>query len=421
MSAIIHRMLIAALSLMVIAVSAVSGSMTVGLVVLVIALWATGVVSGHLTAILFFTVAMLFSIAPADIVFSGFYSGAFWLVFAGLVIGIGINSTGLGTRIAEKAALHLGGSYSLLISGLVFIGVIFGFLMPSSIGRVVLLTPIAMAIADHFAFERRSNGYTAVVLAVCLGSFVPTFAILPANVPNMILVGMTETLYGYSPPYGEYLWLHFPVLGVAKAIILIFLILWLYPDNRLMDKNNPSKKPDPVTKNERVLSFILCVLIIFWMTDFLHGISPAWIALAGATLIVFPKIEIVTEKQFAEKISYNSLLYIAGILGLGGVISYSGLGSASAKFLISYLPLNTDTPFINYVSLSIFSMLNGCLHHVTGYPRRIDAVVRRPGPGHRLFIEIHFYDRGNRVFNPDISLSGTTHTYRHAVGTGQAD
>ena len=72
-----------------------SEGVVAALVIIVITFWVTGVIPEHLTAILLFTVAMLFSIAPAKIVFSGFHSAAFWLVFAGLVIGIGINGTGL--------------------------------------------------------------------------------------------------------------------------------------------------------------------------------------------------------------------------------------------------------------------------------------------------------------------------------------
>jgi di/tricarboxylate transporter len=372
MPIIAHRILIPTISVIFIIALVVSfpgpESITAGVVVLAIALWATGAIPGHLTAILFFTVAMLFSIAPANIVFSGFFSGAFWLVFSGLIIGLGINSTGLGKRIAEKVALHLSGSYSKLISGLVFIGVIFSFLMPSAMGRVVLLTPIALTIANHFEFKKNSNGFTAIVLAVILGSFIPAFSILPANVPNMILVGMTETLYQYSPLYGEYLLLHFPILGFIKAIIIIVIILWLFPDKIVLNKDKIPEKPERLSKNEMVLSIVLFILIILWLTDFLHNISPAWIALAGAVFLLFPKIRIVNEKQFAEKVNYNSLLYVAGILGLGGVINYSGLGSASAKYLISYLPLNADTPFINYISVSLLSMLTGIATTLPGVP-----------------------------------------------------
>jgi di/tricarboxylate transporter len=345
-----------------------SEGVVAALVIIAITFWVTGIIPEHLTAILLFTVAMLFSVAPAKIVFSGFHSAAFWLVFAGLVVGIGINGTGLGKRVAEKVATHLNGSYLKLIGGIVFSGLAFGFLMPSAMGRVVLLVPIALSISKHFGFKKGSNGFDGVVLAVVLGSFIPAFSILPANVPNMILVGMTESLYQYSPLYGEYLLLHFPILGFLKAIIITALIVWLYRDKPIMDKSNSVGHSGVMSEKETALSVVLMILIILWMIDFIHHISPAWIALAGAVFLLLPKIEIVSKQQFAEKMNYGSLIFIAGILGLGSMINYSGLGSSVAKYFVSYLPLNPNTPFVNFVSLSLSSMFTGIVTTLPGIP-----------------------------------------------------
>jgi di/tricarboxylate transporter len=350
------------------AILSFSESVVAALVIIVITFWVTGIIPEYLTAILLFVVVMLFSIVPANIIFSGFTSAAFWLVFAGLVIGVGINGTGFGERVAGKVATHLNGSYFKLISGLVFIGLIFAFLMPSGMGRVVLLVPIALSISNCFGFKKGSNGFIGVILAVVLGSVIPGFSILPANVPNMILAGMTESLYQYSPLYGEYLLLHFPVLGFLKAVTITALILWMYPDKPVMGKTKLLKTPDAMSKNERILAVVLVILIAFWITDFIHHISPAWIALSGAVFLLLPKVGIVSNQQFRENMNFGSLFFIAGILGLGSMINYSGLGNSLAQHLISYLPLNLETPFINYMSLSISSMLTGIVTTMPGVP-----------------------------------------------------
>lgn len=343
-------------------------SITSGLVIVVITLWVTGIIAEYLTAFLMFAIAMLFSIAPASVVFSGFHSAAFWLVFSGLVIGVGINSTGLGKRIAGRIAAHLSDSYFKLISGLVLLGTLFGVLMPSSMGRIILLIPIALAVASHFRFHSGSNGYIGVVMAITMGAFIPTFAILPANVPNMILAGMSESLYQYSPQYGEYLVLHFPLLGLPKIFILVALIMWLYPDTPKEDHEQPLNEKTPITKNERVMSLVLILMILLWLTDFIHHISPAWVALGGAIFLLLPTVNIVSNKHFTDSIPYHLLFFVAGILGLGSIISYSGIGDELAQYLVSYLPLNTETPFINYLSLSLLSMVTGIIVTLAGVP-----------------------------------------------------
>ena len=360
----------AALTLLVSQPSGLSTAETraAALVIVVITFWATGILPEHLTALLFFLFAMLFSISPPKVVFAGFEATALWLVFGGLVIGAGITGTGLGNRIAGQVVVHLEGSYLRLIGGLVILGILFAFFMPSPIGRVVLLIPIALNISDYFGFREGSNGRKGVVLAVMLGTIMPAFAILPANAVNMILAGMAETQFKISILYGDYLFLHFPVLGLLKAAVLIALIRWLYPDR-------PQKKDAPdliaaggISSQESRLAIIIALLLVLWMTDFLHKISPAWVSLAGALLLLLPGVNIVSSRQFNENINYGSLFYLAGILGLGGMVSYSGLGDLLANKLTASLPLARNHPFINYLLLSGAYSLTGIITTLPGVP-----------------------------------------------------
>jgi anion transporter len=343
-------------------------SRVAALAIVAISFWATMIIPEHLTALLFFFLAMIFSLAPANVIFSGFESTAMWLIFGGLVIGVGITGTGLGNRIADKVVFHLNGNYLRIISGVVIAGVLFSFLMPSSMGRIIFLIPITCAIADHFGFAEGSNGRIGIILAATLGTVIPAYAILPSNVVNMVLVGMAETQFNISPLYGEYLALHFPVLGLLKSLVIIVLIVWMYPDKPGKAVKGEMKKTRPMSKNELLLSVILIVLLALWITDFIHHISPAWIALGGAVLLLMPRINIVTSKQFNGNINYGSLFFVAGILGLGGMVSHSGLGDMLAQKLIASLPLGEDRPFINYISLSLASLFTAVGATIPGAP-----------------------------------------------------
>ncbi len=345
-----------------------SESRVAALALVTIVLWATGVIPEYITSLLFFLVAMLFSISPPDIIFAGFASAAVWLIFGGLVIGVAIMSTGLGKRMADWIATLLHGSYLKIISGLVAAGVLFSFLMPSAMGRVVLLTPIALSIATHFGFQSGAKGRTGIILAIILGTFIPAFGILPANVPNMVLIGMAETQYNISLLYGPYLLLHFPVLTLAKAILIVGLILWLYPDIPVEKQEGNKQDPLPWSRQEVILAVALLVMLLLWMTDFFHHISPAWVALAGAVFLLFPGINIVGTKQFNQKINWASIFFIAGILGLGGMISSSGLGNTLAGKIISFLPLAEGQNFINYASISFAAAMTGIATTLPGVP-----------------------------------------------------
>jgi len=339
-----------------------------GLVIITITLLATSFIPEYLTTLLFFLLAMLFHVAPDYIIFAGFQSTALWLVFGGLVVGVAVMSTGLGQRVANKLAIHLEGSYAQLITGVTLAGAMFAFIMPSAMGRVVLLVPIMLALANHFGFKSGSNGRIGLVLAALLGSSMPAFFILPANVPNMILAGMAESQLGLYVLFGEYLLLHFPILGIAKIGLIILIILWLYPDKPVVIQTETKTISNPMSKSEQILAMILVILLLLWMTDFIHHVSPAWIALGGAIFLLLPYVAIVNTEQFNTKINYGSLFFVAGIIGLGSLIKYSGLGLALGDYFILHLPLNPETPFFNYISIAFVSTFLGLFTTLPGIP-----------------------------------------------------
>lgn len=335
------------------------------LTIAAIGLWATGVVPEYITALAFLTIAMLFKIAPPATVFGGFESAALWLIFGGLVVGVAVKTTGLGERIAKKVARSFGTSYWGVISGVTVVGVALGFVMPSSMGRAILLMPIALSMAELFGFQRGSRGHTGVVMAAAFGCHVPTFSILPANVPNVVLVGGTETLYHWVPTYGSYLLLHFPVLGFLKTAVMVPLIVWMCPDKPKLAEPQPLA---PMKRDETWLALVLTVCLALWASDFWHRISPAWISMAAAVVLLWPGIALVKGDAFSKQINYGSLFYVGGIMGLGALVDQSGLGRRMAAMILDVLPLAPGHAMTNFASLSVLSTVVGMLTTLPGVP-----------------------------------------------------
>ena len=332
-----------------------------------IGLWATGVVPVHVTALAFFTVAMLFKVAPAAVVFAGFTSAALWLIFGGLVMGVAVRSTGLGLRIAERMAAAFGTGYLGVVGGVMCIGMTLGFVMPSSVGRVVLLVPIALSLAERFGFAPGSRGRLGLVLAAAIGCDAPTFSILPANVPNVVLVGAAETLWHISFTYGGYLLLHFPVLGLAKMLLAVALIDRLWPDRPCPPVARPGT---PMSRDETTLAVLLTLALALWATDFAHHISPAWISMGAAVLLMapLPRLGLVGQKAFNDQINYGSVFFVAGVMGLGAVVDRSGLGARLAGAILAVVPLAPGHPVANFAGLTAVSTLLGLVTTLPGVP-----------------------------------------------------
>src|SRR3546814_5736524 len=68
-----------------------------------------------------------------------------------------------------------------------------------------------------------SRGRTGLVVAVGFGSYFGPVAILPANVPNNVVLGAAEVFYGVQLQYFDWLLIHFPVLGLLKSALLVLV------------------------------------------------------------------------------------------------------------------------------------------------------------------------------------------------------
>ena len=68
-----------------------------------------------------------------------------------------------------------------------------------------LLMPVALGLADVFGFREGSRGRIGIAMTAGLGAFLPGFGVMPANVPNLVMIGAADTLYGLKPVYGAYL------------------------------------------------------------------------------------------------------------------------------------------------------------------------------------------------------------------------
>ncbi|EHY4223492.1 anion permease [Salmonella enterica] len=322
-------------------------SLVVGITVL---LWATSLLPEFITALLFFTVAMAAKIAPPDMIFGGFASSAFWLVFSGFVLGIAIRKTGLADRAARALSAKLTDSWLLMVSSVVLLSYALAFVMPSNMGRIALLMPIVAAMAKRAGIADGTRAWYGLALAVGFGTFQLSATILPANVPNLVMSGAAEGSYGIHLNYVPYLLLHTPILAWLKGAVLIALICWLFPGAPCTPRE--AEASAPMSRNEKRLAWMLTVVLTMWVTESWHGIGPAWTGLAAAIVTMLPRIGFISGDEFASGINIRACIYVAGILGLALTVTQTGIGNAVGETLLHVMPLDTQKPFTSFLALT---------------------------------------------------------------------
>ncbi len=339
---------------------------TAGVLIVTLGLWATQALPEYFSTIIFFVLAVTLGGSPADVVFSGFHSTGAWMIFGGLVIGYAVQTTGLGKRIAGRLMRRLARSYVGIVATAVGIAAVMDFLVPSNTGRIVVLAPIFMALADRLGFAPGSNGRAALVLAVGAGAVYPSFAILPAAVPNLIMAGAAESIHGTTFTYADYFVTLFPVIGVVSVIALPPILTALLPD-RPGQRPEPDR-PAPAGRGEVTVGLILAVALVLWITDFAHGINAAWICVGAAVLLLMPGIGIAGPETLVTRINLAPWIFVAGVVGAGAVVAHSGLGARLAAALFETVTLSPGRDAVNLVIVGAIGTVMGLVATIPGQP-----------------------------------------------------
>jgi di/tricarboxylate transporter len=184
----------------------------------------------------------------------------------------------------------------------------------------------------------------------------------------MVLLGVSETLYGVSPSYASWFLLHFPVLGLLYAMILAELICRLCPDRPEPRRAAAVADLPPWSAAEMRLLAILVLALVLWATDSVHGVSPGWVALAAALVCMLPGIGVLDVGRFETATSFGTFFYVAGVLGIVSLFDASGLAGVIGAHALAWLPLNPDLPAQSFGALVGAAALIGLVTTHPGVP-----------------------------------------------------
>jgi anion transporter len=340
---------------------------TAALVIAVMVLIVTNVLPEHMTFLGFMLAIVLTGIAPIQVAFGGFTSSVIWLVFGGTMISLAIQHTGFSSRFRLIAQSMASLSYNKILILVTFGAFASGLFMPSSISRIAILVPIALALAEQLGFREGRPGRHGIALAAGIGTYLPGAGILPANLPNVVFAGAVETAHGVQLTYGEFLLWHFPVTGFIKACLLVALLAYMYPDKR-DEIDQTTEAIDPITGRQRILQLLLFATVALWATDFLHGIAPGYVSLLVALVIMLPILNLSPNDAFAGKMNLMPMFMLAGILAIGGVVQHSGIGGHIATNLIEFTNPQPNEPIRNFTILAGLASLLTAIATSPGAP-----------------------------------------------------
>lgn len=270
---------------------------------------------------------------------SGFSNSTVWLVVAAFIFAKGFKDTRLGERIAYyiiaafgKSSLRLG--YSLVLADLVIAPV-----TASNTARAGgILSPIAQSMARAFDSHpgpsaKRLGAY--LIKTVYQTDLVISAMFMTASAANPVVVEIARQVAGIEITWSQWA-LAALVPGIVGIIVVPYVVYRLYPpeikDTEKVQHlaRNHIKEMGPVTREQRVMSAVVVLVLCLWVTGSMHGISSTMAAYVGISGLLLFRV-LSWEDILGEKSAWNTLIWFGGLIMMAGQLSEHGLLVAFAN------------------------------------------------------------------------------------------
>ena len=300
-------------------------------------------IPGAAVVLLGVTALPVFGVLPIGQALTGYADPFVWLVLAAFFISRGMIKTGLGRRIAflfiKLIGRHsLGLSYALGSTEMVLATVI-----PSTGARSGgIIFPIAKSLAE--AYESRpgptANRLGAFLMASVYQCNVIVCAMfLTGQASNPIIARFALEATGIEITYAR--WAIAAIVPALLSLLLVpYLLYRVFPPEI---KHTPAatqlaseelRAMGPMKWSERLMLLVFALVAILWMTNKLHGIDYATVALLGISVLLVTGVldweDLITEKAaWGVFIWYGGLVRMAEALGQTGITKKFAEASAS--------------------------------------------------------------------------------------------
>lgn len=342
-----------------------------GLLLLTVIIWALEIVPAGIGGLILLIGTVAFHYAPPAVAFSGFTEPVLYLIIAGLILGIAVDVTGLGRRLAYYILARVGAeSPWRIVFAFFLIGVILTQMIPTVFGRLAVLIPLGLGLAEILGVEKGSRYGKFLMAVVFFASQQFLLVTMTGMEPTLVAVGELAK-------QGQHIfWGQFFVMWVIPGIILTSLVyiplMWFLFKPSSQEANHPSRKEllsklgemGPWTKKERNVLIIFGLVILFWATDFLTHFSPAVVAVAGMIALFLPGVDVIDVNE-VRRLNLLNIIFFGSALSIGGILGHLHLSKTFAALFRQWLPASHLTYGSSFALAGLVQLLHVPLSTVT--------------------------------------------------------
>ncbi len=307
-------------------------------------LWMLGALPPTLTALLSMISLPMLGVLSIEDTLAGFGNQTVWLLFGILLISVAIQESRLDKRIALSLLRLAHGNSRLIVIMIGMVALVLTFIMPTSVGRAALMTPICMGLVNALGLKPGSNLGKSIFLVFSFTSLLASAGVITGAIVTIYAANIFQDSLGITWTYLRWLVFMLPGALIAAFVSWVTLLLVFPPEYKTVPGgvqyiDEQLKDLGKIQAIEFRMAIIMIVLIILWITGSSLGISIGYACLIMAIVTVLPGIGIIGWSKANKLISWNSILLLGAVLGIAKGLSNTGVFkwvSGALFFNLSY-------------------------------------------------------------------------------------
>ena len=323
-------------------------------VVLAIIWWSSGIVKKIPAAVLLLLLFMLVSQTGYQTVFSFPLSETFPMLVITYLFSRALSNAGMIDRICSpllERVVHTPFQCLLAVIALFYLTM---YVIPQPLARLIIVAAVFDRFLKQAAVPRQV--YSVLMYGVFLFYAVVNMSAKDADmIMNYVAAGFAEQQITNG------MWvkaMFLPTLILCMFILGLFLLLFRkqLQGYKIVVKEKAEKQP--FTRQQKIAMTIICMTVLLWMTQGLHGVNNTLISAVSTALLYGIRI---LHREDIKAIDVTTLIFLTAAFSIGGVMEACGAADKVFGALQGFFPQQLS---VLYFLIMIFAGM--ALHMVLG-------------------------------------------------------
>lgn len=335
--------------------------------------WVFNVVPPAYSTLLMLLGYLLLGLAGPEVVFKIWTLPLMWLIISAFLIAAAVTKSGLAERVAYFFMLRFASSYRSIIVLNYVLGFVLSFLIPHPFPRALLIMSLVRAIIKKAGInpvDAASLGLSVFVASTATSTILLT-GDSTLNIATVGFSGVNLSWLGWAK--------YMAVPGLLASLLMLGLHLLVFRQTGPVQIDQTAlrleqQKLGKMSRPEIITLLWVLAALLFWTTDFIHHIDPAWVALAAVVGLSLPFIgDVLDARDISTGVNWPIIFFVVGALAIGTVGRLTGMSDWLASSLLPAVP-----PQNPYAFAALIGGVTMLIHMVLGSALACMSIVAPP-------------------------------------------